>query len=39
MSFRERILMGIIASGLTLAMFAPSCDPKPVDKPAIERSQ
>jgi hypothetical protein len=29
MSFRERVLLGIIASGLTLAMFAPSCDPKP----------
>ena len=30
MSFRERVLLGIIASGLALSMFAPSCDPKPV---------
>ena len=29
LSFRERILAGIIASGLAIAMFAPSCDPKP----------
>lgn len=29
MTFRERVLLGIIGSCLTLAMFAPSCDPKP----------
>lgn len=30
MTFRERVLLGIIASGLAISMFAPSCDPKPV---------
>lgn len=28
LSFRDRIALGIIASGLTLAMFAPKCDPE-----------
>jgi hypothetical protein len=30
-TFRERVLLGIIASCLALAMFAPTCDPVPVD--------
>lgn len=32
MTFRERVFLGVIASCLTLSMFAPSCDPKPVDR-------
>ena len=28
LTFRERVLLGIIASLLTLSVFAPSCDPK-----------
>ena len=28
MTFRERVLIGIIASMLVLSVFAPSCDPQ-----------
>ena len=28
MSLRDRVLLGIIASGLTLSLFAPSFDPE-----------
>lgn len=28
MTFRDRIALGVIATGLTLAMFAPNCDPE-----------
>ena len=28
LSFRERVLLGIIASLLTLSVFAPTCDPE-----------
>lgn len=30
MTFRERVLVGIIASCIALSLFAPSCDPEPV---------
>ena len=29
MTMRERVIAGILASGLALALFAPSCDPRP----------
>ena len=36
MTFKERIVLGVLASGLALALFAPSCDPKPIPQPTIQ---
>ena len=29
LTLRERVLFGIMATGITLSVFAPSCDPQP----------
>ncbi len=31
MTFRERVLVGIIASGLAVSILAPSCEPERVE--------
>lgn len=37
MTFRDRVIIGIIASGLALALFAPSCDPKPTPQACAKK--